>query len=390
MIIISDLVEFEELRTSSGAYCGIATLNVPTRANALSLTMVRLLTSRLVQWQNDPNIVLVILRGTGTKGFCAGGDLKAIHSSLLIEKASSGSTKRIAAPYLAEFFSEEYCLDYMIHRYTKPVLCWGHGFVMGGGLGLMAGASHRVVTETSSLAMPEVAIGFFPDVGHSYVLSRMPEGVGKFLGLTGAQIGPADAIFVGWANYAVHTSNYEGVINALVHQPWTSQRQENDILLSKILKGFEGSFVNSVGPLQSSVSEINAVFAKEDIHEISKLSKQYRGCSWLTAAIGGLFAGSPEAVKLAFELQRRAFHLTLSDVLHMEYVAALNFAIAPDFTEGIRAKLVDRNNPPKWRAADVDHVSDERIFSFFKEPDSQDHSTVFPLRPRTICQGDLI
>ena len=187
-------VLFEE--RAAGSYrIGIATLNAPGTLNGLSLAMVDALAAKLDAWAGDSGLVLVVLRGAGDKAFCAGGDLHALYAGM--REAGVGGRAAVdplSIPYAREFFAREYRLDYQIHAYPKPILCWGQGIVMGGGIGLMAGASHRVVTETSRLAMPEIGIGLFPDVGGSWMLARAPGASGRFLALTGASINAADAI----------------------------------------------------------------------------------------------------------------------------------------------------------------------------------------------------
>ena len=185
-------VLFEELPTACGRSVGVATLNAPAALNALSLSMVRALTPMLRQWAYDNAIVGVVLQGAGEKAFCAGGDLRELYESL---RANPGEP----SDYARGFFAEEYQLDYLIHTFDKPILCWGHGIVMGGGIGLMSGASHRVVTSQSRLAMPEITVGLYPDVGGSWLLRRMPGRLGLFLALTGASRNASDALFCGRA-----------------------------------------------------------------------------------------------------------------------------------------------------------------------------------------------
>ena len=195
-------VLFEERSAANGMRFGIATLNAPQTLNGLSLEMVDLLAARLDEWARDPGVALVVLQGAGEKAFCAGGDLHGLYRSMGENQGKSGWSNA----YARRFFEHEYRLDYRIHTYPKPVLCWGHGIVMGGGIGLMMGASHRVVSETSRLAMPEVSIGLFPDVGGSWLLNRMPGRIGLFLALTGAHMNTADAFFAGLADFRLNLS----------------------------------------------------------------------------------------------------------------------------------------------------------------------------------------
>ncbi|MEI6839543.1 MAG: enoyl-CoA hydratase/isomerase family protein, partial [Alcaligenaceae bacterium] len=179
------VVLFEELNCANGMRIGIATLNTPKTLNGLSLEMTRLLAKKIEVWANDPKLAVLVLKGAGDKAFCAGGDLHALHHSMVDNQGRAA----IENQHAGTFFAEEYALDYRLHTFPKPILVWGDGIVMGGGMGLMIGASHRVVTDTSRLAMPEISIGLFPDVGGTWMLNRLPGKTGLFLGLTGAQIG---------------------------------------------------------------------------------------------------------------------------------------------------------------------------------------------------------
>ncbi len=180
-------VLFEEIPTADGYVIARATLNAAKSINSLTLEIIRQLDAQLRAWADHPQVVCVFLDGAGEKGFCAGGDVRKLYDSA----RECGASKR--NEYAETFFGEEYVLDHRIHTYPKPLIAWGNGVVMGGGVGLLAGASHRVVTETTRFAMPEITIGLFPDVGGSYFLNRMPGRSGLFLGLTGAHCNASDA-----------------------------------------------------------------------------------------------------------------------------------------------------------------------------------------------------
>lgn len=186
-------VQCEELTGVDGARIGIATLNAPQTLNALSLPMIEVLDEQLTIWANDPDIVCVLLRGTGPKAFCAGGEVRSLAEACRHHPGE-------VPPLAAHFFAAEYRLDYRLHTYPKPLLCWGHGHVLGGGMGLLQGSSVRIVTPSSRLAMPEISIGLYPDVGASWFLARLPGKLGLFLGLTGAPINARDALDLGLAD----------------------------------------------------------------------------------------------------------------------------------------------------------------------------------------------
>ena len=191
-------VTIQELSCHSDFNIGYIQLNSPKTLNALSLEMITCIYSKLLSWQNDQNIVAVFIEGAGDKAFCAGGDVVSLYHDLAYDSPDEQNTNSAQ-----NYFTQEYQLDFLIQQYKKPIITWGNGIVMGGGVGLMVGASHRIVTENTKLAMPEVTIGLFPDVCGSYFLNKMPNNLGLFVGLTGAMLNAEDAIYSGLANYKV-------------------------------------------------------------------------------------------------------------------------------------------------------------------------------------------
>ena len=354
---VSAPVLFEERVAANGARIAIATLNVEKTLNALSLDMVHLLSQRLVTWSADAGIVLVMLQAAGEKAFCAGGDLQNLYRAMLAHHASDARDDIVANRYAVDFFAHEYRLDHMIHNYPKPVLCWGHGIVMGGGVGLMSGASHRVVTEQSRVAMPEISIGLYPDVGGSWLLSRMPGKTGLFLALTGAQIRASDALFVGMADHAIAQSDKHAVLESLLRQPWTDLRSDNDALLSQLLRRFSDPALSEPGPLQQHFAAINAACVAADVQHIAAaIAALDIDDAWLRKAAATLAAGSPSSAALAHALLHRAQHMSLEEVFRMEYIASLHCAARPDFAEGIRALLIDKDGKPRWQQIGRAHV----------------------------------
>src|SRR5690606_6815178 len=181
----------------------IATLNAPETLNALSMEMIDLLAPRLREWATEPDTIGVIIRGSGNRAFSAGGDIRELYYSIC--QYGSGEN-----PYAGSFFAREYELDHLIHTYPKPVICWGRGIVLGGGVGPRAGASHRVVTPFTKMALPEIGFGFLPDVGGRWLLRRMPGRAGLFLALYGAPWNAADALYCGMADYHLLDEGYDG------------------------------------------------------------------------------------------------------------------------------------------------------------------------------------
>lgn len=346
-------VRCETWPTANGRLIGVLTLNAEATLNALSLDMIDLLSAQLLAWAGDARVAMVMLQGAGEKAFCAGGDLHNLYRSMLEHHAGEQRGDVLANAYAADFFAREYRLDYLIHTYPKPILCWGHGIVMGGGIGLMAGASHRVATEKTRMAMPEIGIGLFPDVGGSWFLSRMPGQLGVFLALTGASINAADAKFVKLADRVLSHADKPAVIDALLGQPWSASRAANDALLGALLRRFEGA--HDPGPLRAQQDLIDVLCAREQLSDVLQaFAAVDTEDAWLKKAIAAAVRGAPVSRELAWQLLRRAPHMSLADVFRMEYGAALGCAARPDFAEGIRALLVDKDQQPRWQDAPAD------------------------------------
>ena len=213
----------DELNSETGSI-GILTLNLEKTLNSLTLEMVHSLTVSLKKWANDDSVKAVILRGAGDRAFCAGGDVQALYQSAI------NPVDGICVE-AEEFFFHEYQLNYLIHTYDKPIICLGNGIVMGGGLGLMAGASHRVVTETTRIAMPEISIGIFPDVGATSFLNQLPYNLGYFFALTGAPMNANDALFCQLADYAILWKDYDQLLESIKSISWATETETNHGLI---------------------------------------------------------------------------------------------------------------------------------------------------------------
>jgi enoyl-CoA hydratase/carnithine racemase len=363
-------VLFEERPAGNGKRIGVATLNVEKTLNALSLEMIVLLGNHFLEWAVDPSVALVVLLGAGDKAFCAGGDLRSLHTSMLQHHSSPQRNDIRANAYALEFFAREYRLDYLIHTYPKPVLCWGHGIVMGGGVGLMAGASHRVVTERSKIAMPEISVGLYPDVGGTWLLGRMPGHSGLFLALTGAPLAATDAIFVGMADYALDHAAQSAVMDALAETPWDDDRRRNEVRLADILRSHASMLSDHLaGPLRSNFDRIEHVCCFPRLMDIiDAIVGIASDDPWLSQAAAVLAAGSPTSAALAFALQKRTRHLSLADVFRIELVVSLHCAAKGDFAEGIRALLIDKDRRPRWQPPNHTEVTQARTDSYFASP----------------------
>lgn len=356
---MTDVVLFDELPTACGRRFGLAMLNAPATLNALSLPMVQALTPALRAWAVDPGIAGVVLQASGDKAFCAGGDLRELYQSM--RDCGAGPN-----PYAHGFFAQEYQLDHLIHSYAKPLLCWGQGIVMGGGIGLMAGASHRVVTSTSKLAMPEISIGLYPDVGGSWFLRRMPGRVGLFLALTGAPLNAADALFCGLADFHVGAQSRAEVLAAMGAGRWSDVADENRAELSRLLAG-HATDTQAESKLHLHFDQINALMAGDDLLDIAaRLRSLPTDDPWLAGAAASFSKGSPTSAVLVFELWRRVRRLSLAEVFRLEYRVSLGCCAHPDFAEGIRALLIDKDRNPHWTPQTLEHVTPEWINEHFE------------------------
>jgi enoyl-CoA hydratase/carnithine racemase len=357
-----DVILFSEIKTAGGQRFGVATLNAPASLNSLSVAMVRLLTPKLREWAIDAGIVGVLLQAAGEKAFCAGGDLRQLYQTLLDCRPERNE-------YAERFFGEEYELDDLIHNFPKPFLCWGHGIVMGGGVGLMAGASHRVVTLQSRLAMPEINIGLYPDVGGSWFLRRMPGRVGLFLALTAANFNATDAIFCGLADVLVLQERKTQVLDAIAAATWTGGDSRADrATLSRILAQAGEGTEAPASKVREHFDAINALMAGDDLLDIARRLRAVESDdAWLQTAARTFTKGAPSSAALSFELWLRVQRMSLAEVFRLEYWASLGFCAHKDFSEGIRAVLIDKDRNPSWSPATLEEITPAFIADHLRE-----------------------
>jgi len=360
----ADAVVFEVL-TTGRLQVGVATLNSPRTLNGLTLPMCEQLLDKLSAWAHDPSIAFVVLTGAGEKAFCAGGDLHGIYESIL--KNESGQAWN--NPYTRRFFDIEYRLDYLIHYYPKPVLCWGNGIVMGGGVGLMMGASHRVVSDTTRWAMPEITIGLFPDVAGTWMLSRLPGGTGRFLALTGAQLGASDCLFLGLADHALESARWPELLDRVRETAWHDHAQDNAVALDRLLQSMAMP-QPSAGPLERHYGEIRRACDGHDFDAVCANIAAFAQHEdpWLQKAAATFTAGSPGSARLSFTLLDRARLLSLADVFRQEYIASLHCGAEGDLREGIRALLIDKDRNPRWNPSTLAEANAEWVERFFQPP----------------------
>jgi enoyl-CoA hydratase/carnithine racemase len=356
-------IVFEEHIAGAGKMVRV-TLNVAATLNSLTLEMVDQLQAKLDLWRDDPAIAAIFLEGAGEKAFCAGGDVQALYDDVT---ATPGGP----CVYAENFFLREYRLDYTLHTYPKPIISWGHGIVMGGGLGVMAGCSHRVVTEKTRIAMPEVGIALFPDVGGSWFLNHMPGKAGQFLALTGASINAADAIYTGIADRFIGSERREEVFEALLRQKWQVDPAANHALVRHTLRPFAEQSVSQCpgGQVEPHLGSIATLCDGDDVHEIiDNIQNQQTQDPWLSTARKSMGRGSPLAALVAFRQLVETRHASLREVFLAELVLATNIMRYPEFAEGVRALLIDKDRKPAWSYKSTRDVPVEVLDSFFKAP----------------------
>ncbi len=362
---MQQVVLFREVAAANGRRIGFAQLNAEKSLNALSLDMIRLLDPQLRRWADDPAIACVVLHGAGEKALCAGGDVRSLRKAIVEYQGAPPNPGALA------FFSEEYRLDHRIHTYPKPVLVWGGGIVMGGGLGLLAGASHRVVTETSRIAMPEIGIGLFPDVGGSWFLRRMPGAMGLFVALTGVPLNAHDALEAGLANHFLRAADRDSLFEELLTLDWQDSSAGNRLLLSRLLNGHSGKAAELLpeSNLRKQAAAIESLCVGNSLAGVVQRIATYAGeDAWIRRGAATLAAGSPTTMALVWELRRRAATLSLAEVFRLELIVALQCCAHPDFAEGVRALLIDKDNKPQWQPATLDAVTPAWIDAHFAAP----------------------
>lgn len=306
------------------------TLNRPRAINALDLGMIRRLAVALDRWEHDSDVDLVLLDGAGDRGFCAGGDVRALYDFVVAGQVDEVHT----------FFREEYALNHRIATYPKPIVAIADGVTMGGGIGLAGHARIRIVTERSRLAMPETRIGFSPDVGGSWLLGRAPGRLGEYLGLTGATMDAADGLYAGFADHLVPVAHLSALHEALQYRADPSSPTELVLLFDE---SPERSNLETWRPW------IDDAFSADDLGGILyRLRQRWEPEAHATADL--LESSAPTAVAVTLEAVRRARTLpSLRAALAQEYGLVMWFATTqPDLAEGIRAQLVDKDRSPSW------------------------------------------
>ncbi|CAD6541777.1 Fatty acid oxidation complex subunit alpha [Paraburkholderia hiiakae] len=342
----------------------IVTLNRPAALNALSHAMVRELAVLLERVRTDDGIVALVLEGAGPKGFCAGGDVRAIYQ-LAREKAREGANG------WQQFFIDEYRLDYALHTFAKPLVALLDGVTMGGGMGLGQAASLRVATSRTKIAMPETRIGLLPDVGATHFLAKMPVEMALYVGLTGAMLSGTDALHCGLADACVPGEWLDGYEAHLLAAQWSGDVHASlrEVFVAPCHEANEGVLA-TLTPLvvrhfdrRLRVEQIVASLRADLEHDHSQAER-----AWLEATLEALTHYSPTMLEVTREALLRGRQMTLAECFRMELGVVGRAIEEGDFCEGVRAHLVDKDRKPRWAPATLVEVRTERVQHFLASP----------------------
>lgn len=360
----SETVVFEERAQADGGIIGVVRLNNPRALNALSLDIIHSMREQLGTWADRDAVRAVWLEGAGDKAFCAGGDIVALYRDMT-EPRTDTSTPGVGE----RFFTDEYELDYYIHTYPKPFIVWGHGVVMGGGLGLMVGGSHRVVTEQSRIAMPEVSIGLYPDVGAGWFLNRMPGRTGLFIGLSGVHLNAADALFTDLADRFIRHDLRDDVMARLLETDLTESSHAG---VNRVLRQFEAESRQHrpESPVREHFDLIQAVTDGDTLAEVvANIERSAAEHSWLERPAATVASASPTAMALQWRHYHQCRLDGLAQVLDRELSISLKCLEKGEFAEGIRALLIDKDKQPRWQYPTLDSLDPAWVDSFFTGPE---------------------
>lgn len=338
---------------------GLIRLNRPKALNSLNLDMVRRMRDLLDAYADDDGVGTVVISGEGERALCAGGDIRAMYDS---GKADGREAQ--------DFWREEFRMNHFIAHYPKSYVAIMDGIVMGGGAGISVHGSHRVVTERTRLAMPETGIGYFPDIGASWFLPRLSGRTGYWMGLTGHEIGAADALAIGLADYCVPSAMLMRLTETLAAIPAGASAAD----VGSVIERF--SVTPPHGPLSANRDLIDRIFALETVEEIVAALSQ-EDDDFARETLGLLARRSPRSLKLALRLLLLGEGSdSLAECLEREFGAGVGMLSNPDFYEGVRAAVIDKDRNPKWHPPTLAGVSEADLDTFFP----RDHLPVFPER----------
>ncbi len=346
-------VEFEEVSGRQGNL-GLITLNRQQALNALNIKMINAIDFQLAEWEEANHIKAVVIRAAEGRAFCAGGDIRSVYDRKLAHD-----------PKIAEFFRDEYTMNRRIFHYPKPYIALLDGITMGGGVGISVHASHRIATDRLLFAMPETAIGFFPDVGTTYTLSRLPHKLGYYLGLSGARLTLGDAASANLIDHSVPSEKFPELIYALAD---TSFDTDANSSVTEIIKSFSVPIGNST--LLSQYKIIENCFGKKTIEDIfAALEKQNE--NWCDELVKILKTKSPTSLKVTLRALQEATELDFNAAIQTEFRLSNHFLQHGDFIEGIRAVLIDKDQTPIWKPATLKEVTPAMVNKYFSPVENE-------------------
>ena len=332
-----------DVLTLADGKVGRIRLNRPKAIHALTRDMCSTMIAALVEWRRDPAVEAILLDHAEGRGFCAGGDV------VMLAKSGAGDGAEARA-----FFHEEYRLNHLLFTYVKPTIAFMDGITMGGGVGIALPCRYRVATENSRFAMPETAIGLFPDVGGGWYLPRLPGRVGRYLALTGARIDGADCLLLGLATHYLPSAALDEVKAGIAAAPERIEEMLN-----------EASVEPPPAKIAGELPAIDRLFAADDYEEILA-ELEADGSEWAEAALATLRCRSPQACKVSLRLlYDGSLMQDFADEMRQEYALATRVVQRPDFVEGVRALLVDKDNQPAWDPPTPDAVTDRMLDRMF-------------------------
>ncbi|KQQ47591.1 3-hydroxyisobutyryl-CoA hydrolase [Duganella sp. Leaf126] len=358
----------EHVLTHLGRGIGWITLDRPRALNSLSLDMVRAITHTLLAWRDDAAVQAVVVRSSSDKAFCAGGDIRFFHDL-------GRATPQQGSALVEDFFTEEYALNHLVHHYPKPYIALMDGVVMGGGMGVAQAGPHsrvRIVTERTRMAMPETNIGLFPDIGASYFLPRLPGNLGLYLGITGATIGAADALYAGLADHYVPVAQLTA-LQALLE---TADGASLPAAIAAFAAQTAAGAPVAPGTLERERAAIDHHFGAGTVPAIVA-SLQADGCAFAQDTLAMMATRSPLMMCVSHALQARGAAMSMADCLRMERAAVRRTLENGQVIEGIRALVIDKDHAPQWAPPALSDVTEAMVTQILS-PVWPDHA--HPLR----------
>ena len=338
----------EHLIFSIEKHVGLITLNRPAALNALTHPMIFALHAQLQAWEADTSIHAIVIQAVDGRAFCAGGDVRAVYES--------GRHNPLAA---LSFFRDEYRLNYFIHDLKKPYIALMDGLTLGGGVGISLHGSHPVASDRFACAMPETSLGFFPDIGSSHLLSRCPNGYGAYLGLTGHRLDPFEAYALGLIHSIIPAHRMPLLLESLINADLT---QNAHAAVDACLQSYQEPHTKADSLVHSE--EIAACFTSPSVLSILQ-SLDNLGNDWARATRVTLLQKAPMSLYVTLEQLQRAKGMTLAECLQMDYGLTHHFIQKPDFYEGVRALIIDKDKSPRWTPASVDVVDCNEVEAYF-------------------------